>query len=477
MEKTPLSKYKKIGDTLYTPFTDPEKLGNALQLSSWSQNKLPEYLWIGMIIDALGRRNGLKALNLLIQKLKDSGIFSLSMAEIFELDEDNQKQFWRTVDSHVDKGVLCPLTVAISPSVNEIFYNNYFDFNQDTDDSIMSILNVIRKCMDFHDELTADICFIVVWNSFFNGKLVVSPNMKGFNETMHNYCAKKHEDEEMKLYRPTIRSTFQVVANINGNNCYYAEQFWKTLGEISECEPYKTKWESEMEMDYFSEATKIIEFIAANNEDKKMETKYSVIMGITNYIYHIFEEIVEKKMQNSIGGRILFRTMLESYINLKYIITKEKDEPDIFEKFKIYGLGKYKLVMIKLREQKFTIDEKSQLNDKYLELLVNEEMSEEFIKICLGYFDNIRIKTKFEECNEEKLYSIYYEYTNSFTHGLWGAIRESSMLVCYNPAHRYHDIPDYYGEQELKSAYGDCEMIMRKTFETIEDYVLLPSTV
>lgn len=38
MERIKLSKHMKRGDTLYTPYTDPNGLGAALSLSSWSQD-------------------------------------------------------------------------------------------------------------------------------------------------------------------------------------------------------------------------------------------------------------------------------------------------------------------------------------------------------------------------------------------------------------------------------------------------------
>ena len=50
-------------------------------------------------------------------------------------------------------------------------------------------------------------------------------------------------------------------------------------------------------MDFYEIAKQTIEYFSANNEDKKMESKYAVIMGMTCYIYRIYQEIVEKQMQ------------------------------------------------------------------------------------------------------------------------------------------------------------------------------------
>ncbi len=48
------------------------------------------------------------------------------------------------------------------------------------------------------------------------------------------------------------------------------------------------------------------------------------------------------------------------------------------------------------------------------------------------------------------------------------------MLFCDNPAHGYHTVPDYYGEQKLKSARRDCEMILKKVFATISAVIEMP---
>lgn len=173
-------------------------------------------------------------------------------------------------------------------------------------------------------------------------------------------------------------------------------------------------------MEFYKIVKQTIEYFSVNNEDKKMETKYTVIMGMTCYIYRIYQEIIEKQMQNNISGRILFRTMLETYINLKYMMQQEDEVPDDYDRFKAYGNGKYKLVMAKLREEKYTVSDDSQIDERIMELMVNEDMDEAFVNISIGYFDKTSVKAKFKKCGEDELYEIYYEYATNFAHGIWG---------------------------------------------------------
>ena len=69
VDKIELSKHVRQGDTFYTPFTDPSGLGATLRLSSWAKSWLPEFLWIGLIIQKLGRKKGLENLYLIIEEV------------------------------------------------------------------------------------------------------------------------------------------------------------------------------------------------------------------------------------------------------------------------------------------------------------------------------------------------------------------------------------------------------------------------
>ena len=254
----------------------------------------------------------------------------------------------------------------------------------------------------------------------------------------------------------------------------FSKMIWDKLAEILECNPLVIVWDGNVEMNFFEKISKVIDYIAATNDNKKMDEKYAVVMGITCYIYKIYREISEKKLQNDISGRILFRTMIESYINLKYIMLQEKEIPVVYNRFKAYGVGKYKLIMAKMREGKYSVTDDAQLHQQIMEGLVNEDMDEAFVNTSFGYFDKTQINKKFIYCNEQMLYEIYYEYGTNFSHGFWGAIRESSMLICDNPTHNYHMVPDYNNEQKLRSIKADCDMLLGKLFELISEYIELP---
>ena len=473
MDRIKLKDHVKKGDTFYTCFTNPDELGQALNLSSWSREKLPDYIWLALIIDRLGRKKGLEQLYMAAKELAAYDMAVSNFSSIISMDEKKQEVYWKTVSKYIDLKMLSPLTIVLTVEISEVFFETCFDASMDIDCAVNEIVLLLKKCVSFHDELTTDVCFISDWFGILSGKIHISSELKETTTAFCEYYKHDHSDDVMRMYRPIVRSFHQGISQIGGESVI-AENFWKTLGELSECRLILMEWDNKNEDEFFEDTKKIIEYISVTNEPNKFDTKYIVVVSLTCYIYKIYKEIVEKNLSDSISGRIAFRTMVETYIMLKYIMIHEQEVPDIYDQFKAYGIGKYKLVMAKLREGKYSVNHDSQIEESYLELLVNEDYNEMFVNMSMGYFDKTKIKEKFSECGEDKLYEIYYEYGTNYAHGFWGAIRESSLLFCDNPAHGYHTVPDYYGEQKLKSVRRDCEMILKKVFATISAVIEMP---
>ena len=88
---------------------------------------------------------------------------------------------------------------------------------------------------------------------------------------------------------------------------------------------------------------------------------------------------------------------------------------------------------------------------------------------------NSNIRKKADVVDENELYGLYYDYDSSYVHGFWGAIRESTLLSCNNPAHKFHCIPDIEGDIRLKTVLPDCIMVMNKTIKFLNEIYGIPS--
>ena len=200
--------------------------------------------------------------------------------------------------------------------------------------------------------------------------------------------------------------------------------------------------------------------------------KYSVLIGSLTYALKTFSEVIEHDLGNTIIGRQSVRSIIEVYIMMKYLALKEGENPQVWNHYKAYGVGKYKLVLLKIREGMG--NGISHVSDKMLDLLVNEPQTEELTEVDLRYFDNEKIRDKAIAVGEKELYDIAYDYDSSFAHALWGAVRESSMLACDNIFHHFSPVPDATFSQNLSDVTADCFSISKKLIEFANAYFAFP---
>ena len=212
MDKIELSKHIKQGDTfLY-----------AIYSSKWIRSdiisfQLGQVLVTRISLDRIdckkiGRKKGLENLYLIIEDLKHNDIAVPQFSKIFKLSEEKQKKYWSIVTRYVERNILLPLTVVITPDINETFYDFFYNFSMSIDDNISELLDIAKETNSFHDELSTDICFIVDWFYVLNDKLHISSEIDILPTALSEYYKHDHKDEVMRAYRPIIRSPFKVCA-------------------------------------------------------------------------------------------------------------------------------------------------------------------------------------------------------------------------------------------------------------------------
>jgi hypothetical protein len=280
----------------------------------------------------------------------------------------------------------------------------------------------------------------------------------------------------MRWYRAAIRSTEGGIGMVDEDKSDFSSNFWKSFGMITQCNPMKIEFPNNANdySEFVIDCRKALEYVYLSNKEEFItEDKFSVVIGFVNYSLKIFEEINSSSLGNGILGRQGLRTIIESYIMLKYLLGKEPEHPNIWREYKLYGISKYKLILLKARETDY-IDTTSHISIPIIDALVNEFMSEEFINVDLRYFDNQSIRDKSIEVGEKQLYDLFYDYDSSFSHALWGAIRESAMIFCNSAAHHYHPIPDLYVNQDLPDVKMDCIKVVKMLFSIFSELYELP---
>jgi len=443
------------------------------KLASWTNDRLPEYLWLGLILMNFPRTEAIEKIGKILQGISkiNQSIIKPKLSDILSLPNTEQEDIYKIISNKININILTPLTIIYKNSDYPIF-NKYFNsIDIPINSRITTIKEAVKLYYDHQSYEATDLRFVVMSMMIFQGKLKVHQG-SSLPEVFKNYPYTKHNDEKMKMYRPSIRTTEMMdMENLINKDFIYS--FWKEIGLKTDCAPLVIGYkEKEKQVDYkkyileFQE--KLNHLINEKKELSILDDKFDVIVGTSTYALKIFNDVIEKNLDDSILGRHAFRTILEVYITLKYLLKIESEHLNIWQEYKVYGIGKYKFPLLKERESSGNKEE-THFTEPLIEILINEIMWEEYIDIDLRYFDKKKVKEKFEEVGEKYLYEVLYEYDNNFVHGFWGAVRESSMLHCDNPTHKYHSIPDINFQQKMPSINNDIYKIANKLLNLIEE--------
>jgi len=302
---------------------------------------------------------------------------------------------------------------------------------------------------------------------------------KDQSELINQYPDLTHDNHMMPLIRPMVRNLEMMSTNFEANpNIIYLEMFWKRVSELTDCELFSVQFEIEKisdkkealenchkELKYFTDLFHTV---------SPLDNKMLVLLGITTFSYKRFLELIEHNLYNTITGRSVVRSIVENYIMMKYLILRESEKPNIWEEYQYYGLGQFKLITERYEDSGEEYAN-SHVDYKYLSLIVEEYKSKDFIDMDLKYFDRHNIRTKAKMVNESDLYNHLYDYDSIYEHGLWGAIRESSLLKCNTASHQFHCVPDIENQQKLKSVWHDSQLLIQKTLNILKELYGYPS--
>lgn len=464
MRKSKLSEHKQIKKLLVTPFN--QTLGKMVTFKAW-QFRLPNLLWLAVIINKYGHIEGLAKCYHIIEFMEHSNIKinDLKISSILNLDDKQKEILFNYINTICKDKILDCLCLVID---DKIFREKFYKIRNTSDIRIKQLEEIVRECFPKYSYLGSDLRFFFSYHLAFIGKLKLMSESFTVKNTFNEYYKLDHSDPRMELYRSDVRA-LELSFSMISDNEEYAKVFWEKVSNFSECDLYLMdfgKGDKFKMNEFYNDVEKELHNFISNNFDRKNEEKFIVISGLFTYAVKILRDVCDNNLHNTISSRILLRTIIDVFINIKYLIFLEKGNPNVWREFQDYGLGKYKLIY-KKAEEKYKINENSHLTPKLLEAIVNDSFEEETMDIDLGYFDKTSIIKKFEDVGEKELYDTLYDYDVSYSHAHWGAIRESSMLKCDNVLHQLHISPDGCLQQLSKSSEFDYILIFIKIMSTI----------
>lgn len=449
-----------------TPWSDfIKEKGN---LVSWFEDRLPEYFWIGLIIDnAPDRTSGINLALDIIQNLYriEPTLTAPKLSNILSLSYNQQVEFFSILKTKVPKHCkLSSISLILPYEKNILFSKVYYDDIPSIKERLTTIVALIRKTSDHQSQLSTDIRYIVLMFKLFAGKIVTrKENIEWYKE----YPFLDITDEKMRIIRPDIRAS-EMIEISKDKNDMYLNNFWEVVSKMSDCEMFSISIPIEKEDgNIFKEEIK--EKLSFYNEiliANPLDTKLLVLLSLATYAYKRVCELVEHNLYNEISGRNIVRCIIECQIMMKYLLKHENEHENIWKDYQEYGIGALKLV-VKRWEESDTKNTNNHVVPDMLGLFVSEYYDENLVDMDTKYFDKANIRIKAEDVGVKEDYGLYYDYDSSFEHGLWGAIRESSLIKCNSPVHKFHCLPDIENIQKLPSVLKDVKIFMNKILDVL----------
>jgi len=480
VEPSKLSQHDLKKGKFITPLNSIPAMTELEDEKTWAYGRLPEYLWIGLILKQYGRTVGLAKMYDIATFLHKTAPDMLvpRISDILALDSSRQAAFYEHVCSVVSRETLAPMTLFLTQSEYPTFAQSFVCKGLSISGREKTIIDLMKGTFGHQTNDSTDIRFVVLYFfAILSGRLHFQDKEQA--DFLREYPVLDHSAEKMHMIRPLVRSAEMIVLESEKANSDYLRLFWGRLSCMTECAPYGVHYPDEKRdiavyMEHLHDVFLYLSqlFVTTSPLDEKM----NVLSGISTYSYKRLREVVDHGLYNSISGRSCVRVLIEDYVMMKYLIENEHERASIWREFQLYGIGQYKLVLERHRERD-SVDQNCHFDAGYIQALVNEFKDEEFIDMDTRYFGQQSIREKANAVGEADLYGLYYDYDSSFEHGLWGAIRESSLLKCDNPAHQYHCTPDVDDRVNLKSVLPDCIMVMNKTVALLNDIYGIPSAL
>jgi len=165
---------------------------------------------------------------------------------------------------------------------------------------------------------------------------------------------------------------------------------------------------------------------------------------------------------------IIFRTMADNYINLKWILGAPLERSRLFI---LYGLGQEKL-MVEHRRIQIEQEGGDPATDELIqfsESWINSQRYTFLTEINLGSWSTLSTRQMAEEANCIDFYNYVYQPFSSATHNTWNHIGKYNVNISDNILHKFLRVPFVPKTQPF---VGFIETAARYTKKCFDDYYL-----
>jgi len=297
----------------------------------------------------------------------------------------------------------------------------------------------VAKVLDHQSQEATDCRWARVAFQAVNGRIILPVSMAELGRELLEYPI--YGDQ--RSVRPTVRS---MEMSFSGGpdvpQTPWPDEFWNHCWRSTACKPSSITEPAPTvrpgttaeRLHQVMEALKSHQLATCTGT--KLDAKHDAVMGSAAYVLATLSELLKLGVPTSIIARTGLRAIMEVYITLAYLLSK--DDPKLWAAFRSYGAGQAKLAFMKLDAEEAL--QSGYVSVEVLNMIASEDQSLDLLPIDVGHWGDSDLRTMSEEAEAKAVYDQFYPWTSAFVHGNWAALRATAFDVCLNPLHRAHRV-------------------------------------
>ena len=115
------------------------------------------------------------------------------------------------------------------------------------------------------------------------------------------------------------------------------------------------------------------------------------------YSLRILNETMGIGISTSVLARLALRTILETRVNLAYLL--KQDDQQLWDKWRRYGAGQAKLNALKFQD---LVEPPAYINLESLEAIATEDVWQEFLTVNLGSWNNSDLRRTSDQSRHQR---------------------------------------------------------------------------
>ena len=425
---------------------------------------MPDLLWAALVISSVDREYALahfrRILNFIGEHEQKEQIHDITLTSIADLEDTVRTELVRVIVEPTEvSSALSSLLFFDALPGRECWEKHLPQVEPDLDRLMVAVSAVLPH----QSQQATDCRWLRLMTKAAAGKMFLPREEAHLADELLNY-PNKYDQHQV---RPTIRAMEGAISSFNAPDLTWPTAFWNESRVKTGCikapqQDSQPSFDGTVTRQNISEIRNHLEeHWQQTYPTTAIDHKHDAVFGMAFYCLRILEEMMGIGIWNSVLGRLGLRTILETRINLNYLLVK--DDPALWRKWREYGAGQAKLNALKFDE---SIDPPKYIDVASIEQIASEDKREEFLSVNLASWSGRDLRRVSEEVNLKDTYDQFYSWTSGYSHGMWGSIRESCYQICANPLHRLHRHPQ---RMPLHDTVDDAAMLVDEVIQHVDE--------